>query len=48
MGISQKKSRTIYPANALSVTHVHSESIETSNNLAQPNFALQNIRPQKA
>ena len=48
MGISHNFSRPIYPANALSVTHVHSESIEKSKRLAQPHFALQTIRPQKA
>ena len=36
MGISLKKVGSIYPANALSVTHVHSESIELSKGLAQP------------
>ena len=36
MGISLKKVGSIYPANALSVTHVHSESIRQSTSLAQP------------
>ena len=48
MGISLKKVASIYPANALSVTHVHPESIIMSSDLAQPQFALQTIRPQKA
>ena len=37
-----------YPANALSVIYIHSESIQTSNIRAQLNQALPNIRPQKA
>ena len=38
----------VYPTNALSVNKVHPESIQISNTLAQPHFALQSIRPQKA
>ena len=37
-----------YPANALSVIYIHSESIHNSNIQAQLNQALPNIRPQKA
>ena len=48
MGINRKNVGVVYPTNALSVTHVHSESIEISNTRAQPLFALPNIRPQKA
>ena len=47
-GHKPKKVGSIYPANALSVTYVHSESIKLSIDLAQPYFALQTIRPQKA
>ncbi len=48
MGISLKKIRGNYPANALSVNILHPESITFANIRTQLISALPNIRPQKA